>query len=569
MIKIIDDETAILEKQKLEESLSLDPTFDSSKLSSMDINWVEGNYRDFEDIKIKARELMSLENNERNLFLCHSNDRIIGKPQLVHPSMKTIVLLKKVLKVEKDKEGNDRNYISSWKFLDEHYDKRYDGNLQWEMKSDFWIYRINYNNRDYYIFSKHQLEMKNYEMTGMVVELNDKTEMTNNLKLKSISKVFFLKDFEPTVKVLDKESLIELTKDLEITPDVWFNLVNAHPLNTINNFPESTNLIRTAQMLSGKMDGWPMHLAVMGKPGTRKSFGYIETTAFKFDEAMEIVEGANSRIKCLSPSFKEKPANIGYLAKSERMGFIDELGKMVEFEINKHQSAITNVLGELNFLLDWKKRTVGSGNDNDCVVQANAKFLFASNGVKGKDYLGNHVGLIDPTTMSRIVWWIQDEEEINLVLSEKGITRVPPTPTQALDNIKIKRVKNFGLSKGGLGYVWGENFTHKTISRDHFLTIFDSCNSFLCQVDLIEVQKLVRETTLMAKDPMKSVWKPRAEHHIYLLIDGLCKFRCLFEDYDHSFTPNKKDYERAEALLIKMVKAWSCCVSIKNNEVFG
>ena len=552
------EEAAKIAKEKLDEQMELDPLESDRNLTEYEINWVEGKeYSHWIDVKFKAKALMSEENNQRHLFIAHSKDTIEGKPQLVHTTMKTMVLLKKIVKLDKQ-AGGDGNVGINWKFLDDHYDKRYDGNCQYEWTQDFWIYKVTCNSRDYYIFAKEELEMKHYKFTGMIVNLNDQTEMNNSLKLKSISNVFFMKSYEPTVKILDKPSIVELTKESGMGKEEWFEFMNKHPLKTINHFPEATNLIKSAQLLSGKMDGWPLHLAVMGRPGTRKSFGYIETTAYKFGEDTEIVEGANSRIKGLSPSFKEKPANIGYLARAERMGFIDELGKMVEFEMNKHQSSITNVLGELNFLLDHKKRTVGSGNDNDCVVQANAKFLFATNGVRGKDFIGNHVGLIDPTTMSRILWWIQDEEEIDLVLSNKGIERIPPTPTQALDsNEEEKKMKNL-LSNGGVNYVLGG------LCRDDFLTIYDTCNSFLCEIDQNKVQEFMRDSILEAKEPMKSVWRSRSEHHINLIIDGLCKFRCLFEDYDSSFEPNETDYERAKMLLDKMVKSWGVVVSVRD-----
>jgi len=559
---IEDEEEAKKVRQKFDEELRLDPKKNNRELTSLDINWVEDeNFRDWIDVKLKSIELMNEENNERSLFLASNIDKIEGKPQLVHPTMKTIVLLKKVVRIVRDKNGDDEGYQTNWKFLDDHYDKRYDGNLQWEWTQDFWIYKTTCKNKDYYIFSKQQLEMKNYQFSGMLVELNDRTEMNNNLKLKSISKVFFLKEAKPTVKILEKEELVDLVSELNLDKECWFNIINYHPFGTINVFPEKTNLIRSAQMLSGKLDGWPMHLAVMGQPGTRKSCGYIETTAFKFSEESEIVEGANSRIKGLSPSFKEKPANIGYLAKSERMGYVDELGKMVEFEINKHQSAISNVLGELNFLLDHKKRTVGSGNDNDCVVQANAKFLFASNGVKGKNYLEDHIGLIDPTTMSRIVWWVQNPEEIDLVLGEKGILRIPPTPRQAQDiseeEGKIKILRHVGGVVGVLG----------EISRDDFLTIFDTCNSFICEIDVNEVQKIVKKSNLMIQGGLLGIWKPRAEHHITLIVDGLCKIRCLFSDRDSEFKAKKEDYELAEAIVSEMIRSWGCKVSV-NKENF-
>jgi len=64
---------------------------------------------------------------------------------------------------------------------------------------------------------------------------------------------------------------------------------------------------------------------------------------------------------------------------------------------------------------------------------------------------------------------------------------------------------------------------------------------------------------------MKSIWRSRSEHHISLIIDGLVKFRCLFEDYDNTFKPIESDYVRAKALVYKMVKNWDSMVSIRNN----
>jgi hypothetical protein len=309
--------------------------------------------------------------------------------------------------------------------------------------------------------------------------------------------------------------------------------------------------LRSAFVLAGKEDDYPLHLGIIGPAGTRKTCGHIETLAHKFSEDPVIMEGANSRVKGLSPSFKEKPANIGYLAKVERMGWIDEIGKMVEFEMNKHQVVINNVLGELNFLLEHKKRNVGSGNDNDCEVQANAKFMFVTNPISNKNTIFEHVGLIDPTTMSRIFWWVQDEQEQEFVM-KKGIVRVkefPPTHTQAhqhknIDDTVIENRKRYI----GLGKCWGV-----ISSREEILTLFDTCYSFVSDIDNNKVQEIVDNITMLAKEPMKSsVWKPRAFHHTKLLIDGLCKHRSLFEDYDSNFKADERDYTRAEKILKRM-----------------
>ena len=173
--------------------------------------------------------------------------------------------------------------------------------------------------------------------------------------------------------------------------------------------------------------------------------------------------------------------------------------------------------------------------------------------------------------MSRILWWVQDQEEIDFVKSRNGVIRIPPTHSQDPkkdDSIgksnppytelrlsliddwlslieKRKKFTLLGLSRGDL------------CTNDEFLTLFDSCYNFVCDVDEEEIDRLGNIVTSLSKEPMKSsVWKPRAYHHVKLIIDGLCKQRCLFRDYDSSFNPVEEDYDLAERILIRMVNGW-------------
>lgn len=141
------------------------------------------------------------------------------------------------------------------------------------------------------------------------------------------------------------------------------------------------------------------------------------------------------------------------------------------------------------------------------------------------------------------------------------LEKVPPTPyqehiqippTHSLDKERRESM-NACVSVGG-------------VLRPQFLTIFDTCYSFLSEIDETEVDRLANLSISMAKEPMKSsVWRPRAKHHIKLIIDGVCKTRCLFEDYDPSFKANKKDYDMAEKILTRMVKSWDTDLSIKRS----
>jgi len=376
------------------------------------------------------------------------------------------------------------------------------------------------------------------------------------MKINSLSRIFFMKDFAASVKILTPKAIVTYTKERKITEQDWLDFLAFHPkFNSYNRFPGDIEVFKSAHLLSSKVDDYPLHLGIMGPQGTRKSKGYIETVAYKFDEKPHIVEGANSRIKGLSPSFKEKPANLGYLVNCNRIGWVDEIGKMVEFELNKHQTNEGNVLGELNSLLDHSSREVVSGNDNSVKAEATAKFCFVLNPIKSKNTIGSHVGAIDSTTMSRIFWWVQDEDEQVFVKGKEGVIRFPPTPLQAYGSVLHLNIeKNTSLLK----QCWG-----RISSREEFLTLFDTCNSFLCVIDDNKVFDLANMITQLAREPMKGVWEPRSEHHVKLLIDGLVKHRCLFKDYDETFAAKQEDYDLAERILIRMVKGWDTHLGIK------
>ena len=542
---------------------------DENKYKQNQINWVdEAVFDSWDELKFNTKNLMNhntpfnnYDNNEL-YFVAQAKDEIIGKPQLVEQVKKKIPLVKLAVKKEKDKETKEEETIKKIYMFDDKFDSRYNGQINKIMALDLWIYRIIFEDKEYYVFSEKELPNEICKVTGMLVEMDDFAEISRSMKIKSLSRIFILKEFEPNVKILSKEQLITFTRERKITEGQWIGFLGYHQFGNINRFPEEVEYLRSSFVLGGKEHGYPNHLFIMGKSGTRKTVGHIETISYKFDENPEIVEGGDSRIKGLIPSFKEKPANIGYLAKANRVGFVDEIGKMIEAEAYKHDGATTNILGDLNFIMEHKNRSVSSGNDNSCSVQANAKFIFPTNPVKGKSTIYQHVGLIDPTFMSRTLWWVQDDAETEFVMSEKGIEQFPPTHTQEhipkVNNaLLIENKENFTPTKN----LWGDSLCDGGIwsimNRDEFLTIFDTCYSFICEISNEEVKKLVDTTILLAREPMKSsVWKPRATHHIKLLIDGLCKHRCLFKDYDETFVATQEDYDIAERILIRMIKGW-------------
>jgi hypothetical protein len=503
-------------------------------------------------------------------FHAHSDDEIIGKPQLIDSVMRNIILgieTKYKDKVEEDGKKLEKEFRKI-QFFDEKFDKRYSGPMISYFTLKFFIYRIRTKEgEEHYILSKEQLPNELCKFKGMSVDVSDFAEISKSMKIGCLSNVFFLKEYKSNIVTLEPKNIIEFTKSREITEEDWFKFLAYHrDLNSFNRFPYETEVLKSAHILSSKVDGWPLHLGIIGPQGTRKSKGFIETIAYKMDDHPDIVEGANSRIKGLTPSFKEKPANLGYLANCHRMGWVDELSKMIEFEMNRHSGGNRNILGEANFLLEHSIRQVSSGNDNTATIGATGKFIFVSNPISNKRTIGQHVGCLDATTMSRILWWVQDENEQEFVLSEKGIIKNKDNSPPHIHNPHNTMSRNFDFIYKNDNRYW-LSVGGKIQNSDEFLTLYDSCNNFKCLINEEKVEKLSNTITTLAKDPMKSVWKPRSQHHVELLIDGICKHRCMFIDYDDSFIANQDDYEKAERVLIRMVKSWDTDLSIQGSNL--
>jgi len=538
-----------------------------------EINWLNDDFFDSWDKvcghmkKIFGHKTIYEENNKwKPFFIAHSHDVIKGKPLLIQNTKIKLPLIRRVIKKEKDKETKENIEIQSFYMLGEKFDRRYDGFQRESFALDFYQYQvITPADKKFYVFSEVKLPSETSTFKGMILELDDFSEISRTMKLPQLSGIFFVKESEPAIKTLEKEELVNLVKKKEITVARWLNHLAMHPYGTMNLFPQESELLTSAQLLSGKFDGYPLHITYFGPQGTRKTMGKGETLEWKFSDKKIIVDSGNSRLKGLGASYKWTITDPGYLAKQQRIAIVDEIGKMVEREIMKVGG--DNALGDLNAIMEHKERKVVSGSTSESNMKPTAKFIFLTNPINSRRTLSNHVGLLDPTFMSRGIWWVQDKKEIDFVLGRYGILRTPKDFNETIDSGDLPHItlvsvylykerKKEILLKQSFG-------VDLDLDRDLFLTIFDSCYAFNSEIDNVKVQNLVELTSNLAKEPMRSVWKPRAFHHVFLLVDGLCKQRCLFRDHDATFTAKQEDYDLAERILIRMVNGWETDLSVK------
>ncbi len=538
-MKFLDNATAERVKLKLEEEMALDTKDDTREFSSHEINWKE-DLKTFVDCVGFMKDGFSDGYEDRLFFVAHDNDEIIGKPQLIHETIQRMPLIRKCIKIKKD-NGQD-TFHTQYKFINEKIDKRFDGRIVNTLNMDFWVYKIIYEGREYYVLSEERLGNEVYRITGMKIAMEDVSEMTTSLKVSSISNLLIVKLADPFVKTINQEDLVQFTKDLKIDKQKFHNLFFSHPDGKIYDYDNDFDMLRKAQMLSSKYEGYPLHIFKMGPVGTGKTTE-AEVLDHKFCEDQGILEAANSTLKSIVPSFKEKPANLGYICKCNRIAIIDEMMKMVESAMGHDNSRVSNYFGQMNMLLEHKDRMVGSGNDNSTRIQATCKICITTNNINRKFTIEDHLGIIDPTTLSRMLVWIQDYNEIAKIYDNLCV-EIPPT-----HNPILSPKEQSGSGIGSRVCVGG-------INENDFLTIYDSCQKFLVDCDISKCKNLYKTITNLSNGQMQQVWRSRGMHHVILILDGITKHRCLFQDYDNTFTPKDEDYDIVERILIHMVKGW-------------
>ncbi len=533
-----------------------------------EINFVDDDWHDdWDKIKGSMKSMMNHmselpegydpEDKQKLFFMSHAKDKITGKPQLIEEVMKKFPLIKLMIKKEKDPETKEKVDIQKIFTLGEKVDTRYDGYQADVLGKDFWIYRVVDKGKEYMVLSENKLALEVQELRGMNICVDDFAELTRSLKMKTISNIFIVKEAVSTVQTLTKEELIALTKAIKnygAGEEEFKDYVFWHKEdNRVYDHTPEYNKLKQAQLLSGKYEGYPLHIMKVGPAGTGKTCEQ-EADQSKFQEEEGILEGADSRPKALEPSFKEKPADIGYIAKCNRFAMIDELYKMIENYIatSNDANAYVGHLGGLNFLLEQKERSVGSGNNNSAVVKSTGKILVTTNPMKNRRYIQDHIGVIDQTTMSRFLVWVQSKEEQEKAYLKEWKDHAD-TLTSIYDSCYIRYLDNLQM----LEKVSACKEREEMVEIKPFLTIYDSCQQFLSEFDEKRVRTIVKGASSQIDGGMLNIWRPRGLHHAILILDGIIKQRCLFRDYDPSFTAKEEDYTELERILHQMIQGWN------------
>jgi hypothetical protein len=394
----------------------------------------------------------------------------------------------------------------------------------------FHIYRIvckEHGDIQFYtLLSEKQLENEEYEVDGMLIELEDFSDLSKYTKVMKKSHIIFVNDFRSSkITFSSKEEFIKRIKELNITEDTFYeNLLSINIGNKYIYFqhPRYFERIAGAFFTSSKYDSspYPMHWLIIGKQGGGKS-KVMEALNEKLEETIPIVEGSGSTMKSLIPSFKSDLTKPGALIESNRMIFIDEFFRIL-MRVDKDDRE--NTLTHLNPLLEHKKRRFASGN-NFLDAQMTSRMLAVTNPVFGTSTMESLVKKMDNSFLSRIFIWYQEEDHYEQIIKKKE---------NELKSIDI------------------------AINNSMWKAIYDFCTGFKAEWDNEEYDKIHKEglnNMGILSEEVREIYKQRYKHHLACLLDGIVKVRCIFE-CDSSFKANIKDYEQTRELWMRMIESW-------------
>ena len=491
-----------------------------NKNKNADIIKLNNKY-DFNDIKKVLQEIFKTE--ETINFIINKNIKIKGK--ITNKSNDFLNKISLVKIVESRSGSGDQEVLShNLKFFNEKIDKRFKivESFEW----DFYIYKMISNEREYLIFSIKPLELQEYEIEGMIVEMNDMADIGNYTKINLKLPVIFVNTAkEKIIKFKDHQHLFDSIPK-KLTEDTLMSYLFSGEDGTYFQHPRYFERLVASFLLSAKYDSspYPMHLLIIGMPGSGKS-KVMETLHWKFQENNEITDGSCSTLKSLIPSFKSSISiQTGDLIKSNRLCCVDEfLRILVRIPSEEREPQ----LAALNPLLEHKIRNFGSGNYSFKGIMT-AKMVAASNPVYGTSDMIRLANKIDKSFISRLLVYYQDKEHFNYV-AEKD-------ETQLIKN-KLK------------------------IDNELFISIYDYLNTFKSELNKDKIDKIFNNSLMLLGSDnednnfidVRSIYLARYKHHLYCLVDGLVKIRCLC-NRDSNFEAIEQDYLDTEEIWSKIIR---------------
>jgi hypothetical protein len=461
-------------------------------------------------------------------FFINKNISIKGKiTNIIEDGLIELPLLTKATKIDKRKDGVEDTIRQLFCFGDK-IDREW--THEEVLTGKFFLYRMIAKNGDnqesFMVISDIKLSLEEYTIEGMMLDLEDYSDVSKYAKLMKKNHVIFVNSAKPSRIVFkDSSELFNVLDENKITEDIFYKYlfsIKQEDSRMYFKHPRYFERFIASCLISARYDSspYPAHPLVIGKQGGGKSKAQ-EAIFEKMQEVVPIVEGAGSTMKSLIPSFKGETTKAGAMIESNRICFVDEFFRiLMRVEKDERESQLTH----LNPLLEHKMRRFASGN-NFLDGQMTSKLFAVTNPVFGTSNMQMLCNKLDNSFVSRVIVWFQDEEHYKQVTS---------------------------TNESDLEIIYGQ------FDNNLLLSIYDYCNSFKIRFDTKKLNEIYLSGARFISDMqenVRGVYSSRYKHHIACLLDGITKLRCLFER-DGSFEAKQEDYDNLKQIWDIMLIGW-------------
>jgi hypothetical protein len=390
------------------------------------------------------------------------------------------------------------------------------------LSADFYSYTFETKHKQYLLLSQTPIETQRITVHGMIANVSDNISVGESFKLPGNLSVIFANYVEEEKREYTADEIRKLVgvpnfEQLRIRVFGAFE----HPL--------WLEKLLFAWLFSFNVDGYPLHLSIIGPPGSGKSESIINPIC---EVIPDVKTKGGSTFRGLIPSFGGKGLNgfnEGALLQADRICYLDEFLTPVCSTGNNYDE-ISNLFGKMNSILEWDVGTVSSGNGRQMsVIDPTMQVLACSNFQSGIPDIVKVASRLNNATLSRMFWYVQNQENVDF-------TKARVDKIMAMSN--EERMPKYG--KGEIVALYD----------------FFKMESSRCPVDFKWVnEKLVQYESLVPSE-LKGIYV-RYNHHLGCIVDGISKLRWLIGEKKDFLVMDDEDYKQAEEIFSIVIASWN------------
>ena len=404
-----------------------------------------------------------------------------------------------------------------------------------EINLPFYVYRfITERNEELILITTTQCEIGDYVITGVQTQCSDYKTLTDSARLPTKLPFFFAQKIQNRIiQFKDHQEFSLRLKSLKINKKNFFD------------YPFTVKKRKTWKLLQpnwykwliwswltheskGLFNNYPLHLMIIGPKFSGKSL-LLNSLHAKSKETRSIFSGSSSTLKHLVPSFKYKPARLGYLAESNRFAFCDEfLRCLINTRTTKEGAGREESVAIMNDLLEHQKREAGSGVSR-VNVNMTSRIIATTNPIREIKNVEKLINTFDESFLSRWLIYYQTEGHVQMIRKS---------------NDSDLQLYDFRLPV------------------NDWISILDYLQTFSAEYDLKKVEAIHKSIPKVLSESLNKHYDARHKHHIECLIDGIIKTRCMLEN-DMSFKAKEEDYKILKEVWLKIISSWSDSLQIQ------